>query len=71
MDEDGNKLRDLEQELFVVFVKNEVEAKQEPWKGSYDNNKLADLRISNIIKTSFKNYEKTKENYEPTYFKFN
>ena len=71
MDDDGDKLRDLEEELFTFFGKKEVEEQHGPWVGSYENNKLADLRISSIVKTSFKNYEKSKESYEPTFFKFN
>ena len=70
MNEDVGKMRDIEMELFTDFAKSEVEAKHGPWMGSNENNKLADLCISKIVKTSFKNYEKSKEKYEPTYFNF-
>jgi len=70
LDEDGDKMRDIEMELFTAFAKNEVEATHGPWEGSYENNKLADLCISKIFNTSFKNYEKSREKYEPSYFNF-
>ena len=63
-----DRIRKIEQELFVTFVKKEVEAEQGTWVGSVDNNRLADRRVAAIVKTSFKNYEKTKKKFEPAYF---
>ena len=63
-----DRIRKIEQDLFVSFVKKEVEAEQGSWIGSVENNRLADKRVAAIVKTSFKNYEKTKKKFEPAYF---
>ena len=63
-----DRIRKIEEELFVTFVKKEVEAEQGTWVGSVDNNRLADKRVAAIVKTSFKNYEKTKKKFEPAFF---
>ena len=63
-----DRIRKIEEELFVTFVKKEVEAEQGTWVGSVDNNRLADRRVAAIVKTSFKNYEKTKKKFEPAFF---
>ena len=63
-----DRIRKIEEELFVTFVKQEVEAEQGTWVGSVDNNRLADKRVAAIVKTSFKNYEKTKKKFEPDFF---
>ena len=63
-----DRIRKIERELFVTFVKKEVEAEQGTWVGSVENNRLADKRVAAIVKTSFKNYEKTKKKFEPAYF---
>ena len=63
-----DRIRKIEQELFVSFVKKEVEAEQGSWIGSVENNRLADKRVAAIVKTSFKNYERIKKKFEPAYF---
>ena len=63
-----DRIRKIEEELFVTFLKKEVEAEQGTWVGSVDNNRLADRRVAAIVKTSFKNYEKTKKKFEPAFF---
>ena len=63
-----DRIRKIEQELFGTFVKKEVEAEQGTWVGSVENNRLADKRVAAIVKTSFKNYERTKKKFEPAYF---
>lgn len=68
MDHDADRLRKIEEDLFCTFVKKEVEAEQGAWVGSVDNNRLADSKVSAIVKTSFKNYEKTKKKGDPEYF---
>ena len=65
---EADRIRKIEEELFVTFVKKEVEAEQGTWVGSVDNNRLADRRVAAIVKTSFKNYEKTKKKFEPAFF---
>ena len=63
-----DRIRKIEEDLFVTFVKKEVEAEHGTWVGSVDNNRLADRRVAAIVKTSFKNYEKTKKKFEPAFF---
>ena len=63
-------MRRLEENLFMEMVKSEVEASLGLWTGSLEQNRRADTRISNYVKTSFKVYEKTKQSYEETYFNF-
>ena len=63
-----DRIRKIEQDLFVSFIKKEVEAEQGSWIGSVENNRLADKRVAAIVKTSFKNYEKNKKKFEPAYF---
>ena len=63
-----DRIRKIEEELFVTFVKKEVEAEQGTWVGSVENNRLADKRVAAIVKASFKNYERTKKKFEPAYF---
>jgi len=63
-----DRIRKIEEVLFVTFVKKEVEAEQGNWVGSVDNNRLADRRVAAIVKTSFKNYERTKKKFEPAFF---
>ena len=63
-----DRIRKIEQELFVTFVKKEVEAEQGTWVGSVKNNRLADMKVAAIVRTSFKNYERIKKECEPSYF---
>ena len=70
MTEDGAKMRSIEEGIFVNVVKKEVEEQLGPWKGSPAENKLADMRISGHIKTSFRIYEKSKKDPNVSVFKF-
>ena len=63
-------LRKIEEEIFFAFVKKEVEDEQGPWVGSVLNNRLADMKVSGIVKASFKHYEKNRKKSDPQYFKF-
>ena len=65
---EADRIRNIEEELFVTFVKQEVEAEQGTWVGSVENNRLADKRVAAIVKASFKNYERTKKKFEPDFF---
>ena len=69
-DERGSKLRKIEENLFKEVVKFEVEEALGPWTGSAIQNRSADLKISTGIKSSFKSYEKNKQSFEESYFKF-
>ena len=66
----GDELRKVEEELFFNFVKKEVIAEQGAWVGSVGNNRLADIKVSGIVKSAFKNYEKTRQKSDPQYFVF-
>ena len=66
--DDVEKIRKMEEELFLTFVKKDVEDEQGTWVGSVSNNRLADTKVAGIVKTSFKNYEKTKKKFEPAFF---
>ena len=66
--EEVDRIRKIEEELFFTFVKKEVETEQGTWVGSVKNNRVADMKVAAIVKTSFKNYEKIKKKFEPAYF---
>ena len=66
--DDVEKIRKMEEELFLTFVKKDVEDEQGTWVGSVSNNRLADTKVAGIVKTSFKNYERIKKECEPSYF---
>ena len=68
MDEDAERLRKIEEDLFFTFIKKEVETEKGTWQGSLEENRLADTRVSEIVRKSFKNYEKTKKKFDPAYF---
>ena len=69
--EEGEKLRKIEEEMFVTFIKQEVEEEiRGPWTGSKEQNRLADFKIALCVKSSFKVYEKTRQLFEKSYFNF-
>jgi hypothetical protein len=68
--ENGNRLRRLEEQLFIEFARPLVEEALGCWTGSAIQNKSADVNISNYVKISFKAYEKTRESIQQSYFKF-
>ena len=57
MNENGAKIRDIEEGVFRK-TKKEVENSTGPWKGSMSQNKLSDVKISAIVRNSFKAYDK-------------
>lgn len=63
-------MRKIEEKLFRALVKSEVELVYGPWTGTVEQNRSADMKISMIVKSSFKVYEKTRKTFEPSYFKF-
>ena len=65
-----DKLREIERNIFRSIVKDEVIAESGPWLGTLDQNDAADLKVSMIVKTSFKVYEKSRKVFETSYFKF-
>ena len=66
--DDVEKIRKMEEELFLTFVKKEVEDEQGTWVGSVSNNRLADMKVAGIVKTSFKNSRTFKKECAPSYF---
>ena len=59
-----------EEEMFRN-VKPEVEKELGiQWDGGVEANRLADLKIAQCFKNSFKYYESTRQPNEPTFFKF-
>lgn len=64
------QLIQLEFTTFQVIKKALVED-MGPFVGSLEQNKKADLMISNTIRTSLRTYEeKTKKSYDKSYFSF-
>ena len=63
----GDRLRDIEYRIFMEVVKDEIEGK---WEGTDDQNLLADKKVSSLVRNAFFNYEKKRETYEVSYFKF-
>ena len=66
--DDVEKIRKIEEELFLTFVKKEAEDEQGTWAGSVSNDRLADTKVAGIVKGSFKNYNKFKKECDPSYF---
>lgn len=67
---DGEKLRFIEERVFKEFIRKEVEKELGVWNGSREQNKLGDWKTALCIKSSFKVYEKSKDKYQKSYFKF-
>lgn len=65
-----DELRKIESNIFRSTVKPQVVAESGPWLGTMEQNNNADLKVSMIVKTSFKVYEKSRKEFEPAYFKF-
>jgi hypothetical protein len=69
-DENGCRLRKVEEKLFKEFAKDEVEDVLGSWIGSTEQNKSADQRISRYVKSSFRVFEKTLKPPQKSFFKF-
>ena len=67
---EGDRIRAIEEEVFFHSVKAEVENMMGPWCGTPKQNECADSRTSLSIKSAFKVYEKNKEKFQDSYFKF-
>ena len=59
----------IESKTFGVIKENLVE-ENETWTTDLTLNKKADLAVATAIFKSFKNYEKSKKQYEQSYFSF-
>ena len=70
MIEEGDRLRLLEERLFLDEVKADVEKKLGVWSGTKKENCLADLKVAVLVKNSLKSYEKTKKDFEESFFNF-
>lgn len=60
-------MRDIESRIFMEVVKDEIEGQ---WEGTDDQNLLADKKVGSLVRNAFFNYEKKRETYEISYFKF-
>ena len=66
----GDKLRGIEEKIFKLQVRPEVEVELGIWNGSKEQNLLGDLKTAMLVKSSFRVYEKAKEKFERSFFKF-
>ena len=64
---DCKELRTIERNLFDT-IKPELVAK-ETWTGSYEQNKKADFKISDLVRNAFR-AEENKKNKTASFFKF-
>ena len=69
-DEKGDRLRTIEETVFIEYAKEEIEKKFGPWKGSKSENKKADAIIASYIKTCFRIYEGTRHPQQQKFFNF-
>ena len=60
----------IEERVFIDIVKSEVVQILGEWQGSRDQNKLADQKVTNYVKNSFRVYEKNIKKFEKSYFQF-
>ena len=51
-------------------MREEVIKELGPWKGSTQQNQLADIKTAMLIKSSLKVYEKSREKFQKSFFKF-
>ena len=69
-DEDGDLVRGIEEDLFMRFVKGDVETESGPWLGSSDQNKLSNMKVASMIRNSFKYYESSRQSPQEKVFNF-
>ena len=53
-DVDGEELRNIEMKIFFAGIKDEVESTHGIWKGSKEQNSMADKKIAKFIKNALK-----------------
>ena len=51
---DGEELRNIEMKIFFAGIKDEVESTHGIWKGSKEQNSMADKKIAKFIKNALK-----------------
>ena len=66
--DDGDVLRDIEAKTFKL-IKKEI-SKEDEWTGTAKQNGDGDLKVAKTIRRSFYVYEKSKQSYMPSFFKF-
>lgn len=67
---DLNQARGIEEEIFLN-IKAEVEKELgREWEGDKEQNSLADMKVAQSVKKSFRNYERTRKGTDIQYFKF-
>ena len=69
-DEDDDLVRGIEEDLFLRFVKGDVENESGPWIGSSDQNKLFNMKVESMIRNSFKYYESIRQSPQEKVFNF-
>lgn len=66
--DDRDRARRIEEELFIN-IKPEVESEVgRDWEGDEEQNRLADLKIAQCLKKSFRNFERSSKDVH--YFNF-
>ena len=67
---DLNQARDIEEEIFLN-IKADVEKELgRDWVGDKEQNSLADMKVAQSVKKSFRNYERSRKGTDIQYFKF-
>ena len=67
---DGDKIRGIEERVFKEHVREEVIKELGAWNGSKEQNQLGDFKTAMCIKSSLKVYEKSRDKFLKSYFKF-
>ena len=66
--DDRDVLRDIEAKTFKLIKKEIV--KEDEWTGTVKQNEDGDLKVAKTIRQAFYVYEKSKQSYMPSFFKF-
>lgn len=68
-DEDVQRMRTIEAEVFAVLKKESKEFSG-GWEGTLEQNRRADALVAAAIRNSFKLYERNKNDVDDSYFNF-
>ena len=66
----NEELVEVEKRVFTSIKKKVEEVFDREWDNSPEMNKLADKKVSEAIRNSFMSYEKTRKEFQKSYFKF-
>ena len=70
MEDVGESLRVIEERIFMDSVKSKIVSEFGAWVGSKEQNTEGDKKVAEVVRNSFKAYEKNKKNFEESYFIF-